>query len=77
MGGWADRRSGRQRIDVRNAELFVGTSAGSVVAAQITSCLGTEDVVQRQIDPRLQSHEPPPLVDFNEWRADLMHAGGR
>ncbi len=26
-------------IDVRNADLFVGTSAGSTVAAQITSAL--------------------------------------
>ena len=33
-------------IDVRNADLFVGTSAGSSVAVQITSGLALEELFQ-------------------------------
>ena len=61
-------------IDLRAADVFVGTSAGSTVAAQITSGLSLEELFQRQIDPRLQVYEPQPPVDFNRWRADLLRA---
>ena len=49
-------------IDVRNADLFVGTSAGSTVAAQITSGRPLDELFQRQVDPALQTQElaPPP-----------------
>jgi NTE family protein len=61
-------------IDVRDADLFVGTSAGSIVAAQLTSGVASEQVFQRQIDPRLQVDELVPPVDFAQWRDDLMRA---
>jgi NTE family protein len=61
-------------IDVRDADLFVGTSAGSVVAAQITSGFALEELFQRQVDPSLQINEPAPPVDFTRWRANLMRA---
>lgn len=61
-------------IDVRNADLFVGTSAGSSVAVQITSGLALEELFQTQVDPKLQTKEPVPAVDFRQWRASYVHA---
>jgi NTE family protein len=61
-------------IHVRDADVFVGTSAGSVVAAQLTSGLSLEELFQRQVDPALQVNEPAPTVDFKRWRADLVRA---
>ena len=43
--------------DVTNADLLIGTSAGSNVAAQLASGLPLTDLYQRQIDPALQSRE--------------------
>jgi NTE family protein len=57
-------------IHVRDADVFVGTSAGAVVAAQLTSGLTLEELFQQQVDPALQVNEPAPAVDFNRWRAD-------
>jgi NTE family protein len=60
-------------IDVRNADLFVGTSAGSRVAAQITSGRGLEELFERQIHPQ-------PVgglavnVDFRKLKADYVCA---
>jgi NTE family protein len=59
---------------VRDADLIVGTSAGSLVGAQITSDLTLEELFQRQIDPDLQTKESPPRVDFTRWRTDFMRA---
>jgi NTE family protein len=50
-------------IDARNAEVFIGTSAGSCVAAQITSGLSLEMLFQRQAEPRLQTRESAPAID--------------
>jgi NTE family protein len=61
-------------LDLREADLFVGTSAGSVVAAQMTSGLPLEELFQRQVDPRLQVDEATPSIDFSQWRADLVRA---
>jgi NTE family protein len=58
-------------IDVRDAETVVGTSAGSLVGAQITSGLSLEELFHRQVDPDLQTKESPPLIDFARWRADF------
>jgi NTE family protein len=38
-------------IDPGAADLYVGTSAGSVVAAQVTSGAGIEDLYARQLEP--------------------------
>jgi NTE family protein len=61
-------------IHVRDADVFVGTSAGAVVAAQLTSGLSLEELFQQQIDPALQVNEPAAAVDFKRWRADLVRA---
>jgi NTE family protein len=37
-------------IDVRPADLLVGTSAGAVVSSQLTSDLTLEELFERQID---------------------------
>jgi NTE family protein len=61
-------------IDVRNADLFVGTSAGSNVAAQITSGRSLDELFQRQVDPALQAHELAPQPDFAEMLAGFTRA---
>lgn len=61
-------------IDVRNADLFLGTSAGSNVAAQITSGLPLDELFQRQVDPALQAHELAPQLDFAKMLADFTQA---
>ncbi|RMI34201.1 patatin-like phospholipase family protein [Nocardia stercoris] len=47
-------------VDVTGADLFVGTSAGSNVAAQITSGLPLAELFERQTDPAKQSAEIVP-----------------
>ena len=61
-------------VDVRDADVIVGTSAGSLVGVQIASDLTLEELFQRQVDPRLQTKESPPPVDFTRWRSDFMRA---
>ena len=51
-------------IDVRNADLFLGTSAGANVAAQLTSGLPMEELFQRQVDPTLQAKELSVYLDL-------------
>jgi NTE family protein len=61
-------------VDVRDAELFVGTSAGAVVAAQITSGLAPRELLQQQLDPDQQSNELTPPVDFQQLRSRIVGA---
>ncbi len=61
-------------VDSRDADLIVGTSAGARVGVQIRSHLTLEELFQRQADPRLQTNEPAPPVDFTHWRANFMRA---
>lgn len=61
-------------LDIRNADLFVGTSAGANVAAQITSGLALEELFQRQVDPALQAHEQASHPDFEKMFADFTRA---
>ena len=66
-------------VDVRNADLFLGTSAGSTVAAQLTSGLSLDALLQRQTDPALQSKELPATIDFKQMAADftsIVQEGG-
>ncbi|QBD75329.1 patatin-like phospholipase family protein [Ktedonosporobacter rubrisoli] len=58
-------------IDVRLADLFLGTSAGSAVTAQITSGRTMEELFQRQVDPVLQAKELPANADFQQLIADF------
>jgi NTE family protein len=61
----------RSGVDIRSADLLVGTSAGSVVAAQITSVLDIEDLYRQQVDPQRQVAELQPTVDFNQLKARI------
>jgi NTE family protein len=47
-------------VDLRTAELVVGTSAGSAVAAQLGSGLSLKDLFDRQVDPAQQTRELAP-----------------
>jgi|HubBroStandDraft_4_1064222.scaffolds.fasta_scaffold271046_1 NTE family protein len=49
-----------QSVDLRNAELILGTSAGSAVAAQLGCPLSLEELYRRQVDPALQTREITP-----------------
>ncbi|MFJ3421821.1 patatin-like phospholipase family protein [Streptomyces sp. NPDC086082] len=62
-------------IDVTDADFLLGTSAGSVVAAQITSGVGLPALFQAQVDPALQREELTPqegaLVEVFEFGAKV------
>jgi len=58
-------------IDVRVADYFLGTSAGSAVVAQITSGLTMDELLRRQVDPDLQAKELPARADFQRMIADF------
>ncbi|MWA04039.1 patatin-like phospholipase family protein [Actinomadura sp. LD22] len=47
-------------VDVTGADLLVGTSAGSAVAAQVASGLPLKELYARQADPALQNRELVP-----------------
>lgn len=61
-------------IDVRKADLFVGTSSGVRVALHLLSGATQEELFERQIGPRPRPTEPPPTVDWVRVRADLASA---
>ncbi len=61
-------------VDLRNADRIVGTSAGAIVGAQLTSGLPLDALFQRQVDPRLQVSEVAPPVDMRAWRAAILAA---
>jgi NTE family protein len=63
-----------QGVDLRHAGLYIGTSAGSVVAAQITSGLAVEKLYQQQVDSQQQVRELLPRIDFNSLRDNLARA---
>jgi NTE family protein len=47
-------------VDLRTAELIVGTSAGSAVAAQLGSALSLKELFDRQVEPAQQTRELAP-----------------
>src|ERR1700692_2897310 len=47
-------------VDLRNADLILGTSAGSAVAAQLDCSLSLEELYRPQVDPTLPTRETPP-----------------
>lgn len=47
-------------VDLRTADLMVGTSAGSAVAAQLGSTLSLKDLFDRQVEPAQQTRELRP-----------------
>lgn len=61
----------RSGVAILSADRFLGTSAGSTVAAQITSGVSLADLFEHQVNPKLQSAElkpAPHLLDL------LMHS---
>lgn len=71
LAGLAD--SGR---DVSGADLLVGTSAGSAVAAQLGSGLSLEELYARQVDPALQAAEIMAEMDLEKFAAEIGAAMG-
>lgn len=61
-------------LDVRNADLFVGTSSGSRVALHLASADAHEDAFQRRIQPGPPSSERPPAPDWVRLREDVARA---
>src|SRR5215469_11502316 len=55
--------------DATGADLVVGTSAGSTVAAQLGSGLPLSELYASQTDPALQSKEIAAEIDFDEFGA--------
>jgi NTE family protein len=55
-----------QGVDLHDAELIVGTSAGAAVAAQLGSPLSLGELFQRQVDPALQTRELTPSAHLLE-----------
>ena len=66
-------------LDVRNTDLFVGTSAGARVALDITSGKPLEEFYQMRIGLEISPGEPPTKIDWARIRAgveDAKKAGG-
>lgn len=61
-------------VDVRNADLFVGTSAGGRVALHLTSGVALEEIYQRRASPDSEPAERSPKVDWMKIRADIARA---
>ncbi|WP_410668150.1 patatin-like phospholipase family protein [Amycolatopsis sp. cmx-4-68] len=57
--------------DLTGADLIVGTSAGSAVAAQVTSGVPLEELFARQADPARQTPEIPADIDFEKFAAEF------
>jgi NTE family protein len=57
--------------DLTGADLLVGTSAGSVVAAQVASGRPLAELYARQADPAQQTAEIPAEIDFEKFAADF------
>lgn len=63
--------------DVTDADLLVGTSAGSVAGAQLGSGLPIEDLYRRQADPALQNPEILPAMTTAEFAVAMTELAGR
>lgn len=63
-------------LDVRNADAFIGTSAGARVGAELTSDASLDDLFARQIAPPRRQLFPD--IDWIRWRGDFQaaRAGG-
>jgi NTE family protein len=62
----------RAGIDFSQADLVVGTSAGSVVGAQLTSVSSLEEIFTSQLAPVEQSSERAVDFDVNEFQQLIM-----
>src|SRR3569833_2771142 len=57
--------------DVRNADLFVGTSAGARVALDLTSGLALGEIYQRRIGTEMPALHRPAVIDWTRIRAGV------
>jgi NTE family protein len=57
--------------DITGADVIIGTSAGSVVAAQLGSGLPLADLLARQIEPARQTAEIPAQVSLAKMAAEM------
>src|ERR1035438_9738159 len=57
--------------DVTGADLLVGTSAGSAVAAQVGSGLSLDALFARQVEPALQAREIAAELDLEKIAAEF------
>jgi len=66
-------------VDLRNCDLFVGTSSGARVALHLASGVDLEELHHQQLSPPRRLGGPPPAVDWRkvsaEW-ARAKEAGG-
>jgi NTE family protein len=63
-------------IDPRTADLFVGTSAGAIVAALITSGVSLDELWRQQLAIPGETKSSAPKFDFNQWRENFGRARG-
>jgi NTE family protein len=61
-------------VDVKDAELIIGTSAGSSVGAQITSGLSLEELYHLQLKPINETKEKQIPFDGSEFRKRMAAA---
>jgi NTE family protein len=59
-------------VDVRDAELYVGTSAGSRVGVALASGVALADLVARQAEPLNQ--RAPERIDWSRWHGEFTRA---
>src|SRR2546429_4241194 len=62
-------------VDVRNADIIIGTSAGSMVGAQITSGVDLESLFASQLTPVEQSNERMVTFDPSQMMEAFRQAG--
>jgi len=66
-------------LDVRNADLFVGTSAGARVVLDLTSGMALDEIYQRRAGSDVPALESPAMIDWARLRAgvdDAKQTGG-
>jgi len=61
-------------VDLGSVGLYVGTSAGSVVAAQLATGTSLRDLFRRQVDPSLASPELAPRIRYVRILAHVLPA---
>lgn len=58
-------------VDVRNADLFVGTSAGARVALDLTSGIALDEIYQRRIGTEMSAISRPAMIDWTRIKAGV------
>lgn len=61
-------------VDVLEADVIIGTSAGATVAAQITSGTPLGELLDRQVDPALQAPELSPVLGAEDLMTLFLDA---